>query len=100
MLSDAMTRPMNSPNVIAVWIITTIIERGGVRLSSLLVASRKPVIEMRIPNRINRFSALPPTHSSSSSWRKTSHQTGRSGRSAAVGRSTRAAAAVMRWPPQ
>ena len=62
-----MTSPMNSPNVMAVWIITTIIDRGGVRLSSLLVASRKPVIEIKMPNRISRLSALPPTHSSSSS---------------------------------
>ena len=77
------------------WTITTIIIRGGVRLSSLLVASRNAVIDIRMPNRISRFNALPPTHRSASSCRKTSHQTGRSDLAPVAGM----ALALMRSPP-
>jgi hypothetical protein len=91
---------MKSPNVMAEWIITTIINRGGVRLSSLFVASRNAVIDIRIPYRMRRFSALPPTQRSSSSCRKTSHQTGRSDRAVASAALIGDVAAVMRSPPR
>ena len=64
--------PKNRPNDSVASRVVVIISLGGVSLSSLLVASRKAVIDMRTLNRISRLSARPPIHNSASSRRSRS----------------------------
>ena len=74
MLSAAISRLMNRLTLMLICKIMKIISRGGISLSSLLVASKKEVMPSSKLNRIRKVMARPPRHRSLSSLLATSRQ--------------------------
>ena len=73
MLSAAMMRPINKPNVMLACSVRNNTCCAWNKLSSLLVASRNAVMDMSTLNKMSRLSARPPIHNSTNSRLKTSH---------------------------